>query len=401
MPEKPRDTLRGYFIARLASATLAWAAFWLPVQGAETADPAVMTGPAAAAKAEYLRKLAEYQTARRQFEAIAQPYWNAIAEKRKSRNAKRRNAEPVGLADYVLDQPPVYQGPSKPIDPFPEPQPGPATPPIPLVADLLRSANEQFRFVPNQPKSEAEFKQAYAQFASQSGITRDQAVRIYGFEAGGNGKFDVQAGLEYDTPGAHAISTALGYNQLLSTNSVELLAEQGNHFLKLLGAKGAALRGDTRAALDAKIAIVRQMVDFSRSVPDDWSEHERLANTAKGYAIHALNLDLDIGPMLQTQKLLDSVVFARRKGRLQPLTAAELEMMNLTGDGNGFDMISLPGELRDQVPTSNFFQRNGYERNGVAVRNNTVAKLIAATDRKMDKEAQLPGAMDLTAAFSN
>jgi len=354
----------------------------------------------AAAKAEYLRKLAEYQLARRQFEAGAQPYWNAIAEKRKSRSTKRRNAETVGLTDYVLDQPPVYQGPPKPVDPFPEPEPRPPAA-IPLVADLLRSAAEEFRFVPEQPKSEIQFKRAYARFAAQAGITKDQAVRVYGFEAGGNGKFDVQAGLEYDTPGAHAISTALGYNQLLSTNSVELLAEKGDRLLKLLGARSAVLAGGAKAALDAKIAILRQMVDFSRSVPDDWSEHERLANTPKGLAIHALNLDLDIGPMLQTQKLLDSIVFARRKGRLQPLTAAELEMMNLTGDGNGFDMINLADRLRDQVPTANFFQRNGYERNGVAVRNNTVAKLIAATDRKMDKETQLPGAMEMAAAFSD
>jgi hypothetical protein len=371
-----------------------------PVRGAEVTDHVAASDPAAL-KADYLRKLAEYQDARRQFEAVAQPYWNSIAQMRKSRNAKRRNAEVVGLADYVLDQPPVYQGPAKPVDPFPPPEPPTLPTPIPVVADLLRSAAEQFRFVPEQPKSEIEFKKAYAKFASGAGITREQAVRIYGFEAGGNGKFDVQAGLEYDTPGAHAISTALGYNQLLSTNSVELLAERGDRFLQLLGARRSALRGDAKTALDAKIAIVRQMVDFSRSVSDDWSEHERIANTPKGSAIHALNLDIDIGPMLQTQKLLDSVLFARRKGRTQPLTAAELEMMNLTGDGNGFDMISLPTELRDRVPTSNFFQRGGYERNGVAIRNNTVQKLIAATDRKMDKEAQLPGATDLAAAFSD
>ena len=394
-----RSAPRGFIVVLAYAAwagTVALCPF--PVRGAEVADHVAASDPAAL-KADYLRKLADYQNARQQFEAIAQPYWSSIAQMRKSRNAKRRNAEVVGLADYVLDQPPVYQGPPKPIDPFPPPGPPPAA--IPVVADLLRSAAEQFRFVPEQPKSEIEFKKAYARFASGAGITKEQAVRIYGFEAGGNGRFDVQAGLEYDTPGAHAISTALGYNQLLSTNSVELLAERGDRFLQLLGARRSALHGDAKTALDAKIAIVRQMVDFSRSVPDDWSEHERIANTPKGFAIHALNLDIDIGPMLQTQKLLDSVLFARRKGRPQPLTAAELEMMNLTGDGNGFDMISLPTELRDQVPTSNFFQRNGFERNGVAIRNNTVQKLIAATDRKMDKEAQLPGATDLAAAFSD
>jgi hypothetical protein len=396
---KSRKTSRSDLRALLVYSTLASGAALcqFPVQGAEVAGG--VTDPAAV-KADYLRKLAEYQSARQAFEAVAQPYWNAVAEKRKSRNAKRRSAQAIGLTDYVLDQPPVYQGPSKPVDPYPQPA-GPSTPPnpIPLVGDLLRSAAEQFRFVPDQPKSEIEFKAAYARFASHAGITKDQAVRIYGFEAGGNGKFDVQAGLEYDTPGAHAISTALGYNQLLGTNSVELMAEQGNRFLQLLSAKSDTLHGDAKTAFDAKLAIVRQMIAFSRSVSDDWSEHEKLANTPKGLAIHALNLDIDIGPMLQTQKLLDSVLFARRKGRPQPLTAAELEMMNLTGDGNGFDMINLPGDMRSQVPTSNFFQRGGYERNGVAVRNNTVEKLIAATDRKMDKEAQLQGAKDLAAAF--
>ena len=35
-------------------------------------------------------------------------------------------------------------------------------------------------------------------------------------------------------------------------------------------------------------------------------------------------------------------------------------MMNLTGDGNGYDMITMPREWRARVPTANFFQRGGY-----------------------------------------
>jgi hypothetical protein len=112
-----------------------------------------------------------------------------------------------------------------------------------------------------------------------------------------------------------------------------------------------------------------------------------------------MNLDVDVGPLLQTQKLLDSVMFARAKGFSRELSASELEMMNLTGDGNGFDMISMPPDMRGQVPTSNFFQRRGYERNPVAIRNNTVASLLAATDAKMDIESLLQGAKDLAAAF--
>jgi hypothetical protein len=55
--------------------------------------------------------------------------------------------------------------------------------------------------------------------------------------------------------------------------------------------------------------------------------------------------------------------------------------------------------MREQVPTSNFFQRSGYERNPVAIRHNTVAKLLAVTDSRMDSNSNLPGARDLAAAF--
>jgi hypothetical protein len=47
-------------------------------------------------------------------------------------------------------------------------------------------------------------------------------VRIYSFEATGNGTYDLEAGLEYNKDGG-AITTALGCNQLLATNSVEIL----------------------------------------------------------------------------------------------------------------------------------------------------------------------------------
>jgi hypothetical protein len=122
-----------------------------------------------------------------------------------------------------------------------------------------------------------------------------------------------------------------------------------------------------------------------------------LADTPKGLAVYALNLDLDFGPMLQTQKLLDSVVFARRKGFSRTLTRAELEMMNLTGDGNGFEMVTMPLSWRDQVPTANFFRPSGYGDNPVAQRNNVVSKLIAATDARMDEEIKKPGARELAA----
>ena len=56
-------------------------------------------------------------------------------------------------------------------------------------------------------------------------------------------------------------------------------------------------------------------------------------------------------------------------------------------------------EFSRQIPTANFFQPNGYAANPVAITNNTVAKLIQATDTLMDREAKLPGAKELAAAF--
>ncbi len=350
--------------------------------------------------AQYRRALAEYLKAQASYAAAAETYWSSITEKRHLRTAKRANREPISIDDYVLTQPPVYTGPPKPRDPSkPNEEALPAhLPHVPVVADFLAAAQREFKFVPRMPQSESEFKRAYARAALAAGLTKEQIVRIYSFEAGGNGDYDVQAGLEYNKR-ARAITTALGYNQLLATNTVEIIAESGNQFVRGLQARAALLPDGDKEALESKIAIVRKMINFGKSVPDDWNEHQALANTPKGLGVHALNLDVDVGPYLQTQKLMDSVIFARRKGLSQTLTAAELEMMNLTGDGSGFDMIVMPRAWRDQVPTANFFQKSGYQDNPVAQRNNVVAKLIAATDARMDQEVTKPGARELAAAI--
>ncbi len=57
--------------------------------------------------------------------------------------------------------------------------------------------------------------------------------------------------------------------------------------------------------------------------------------------------------------------------------------MNFTGDGNGFDMVTMPLEFRTQVPTSNFFQRGGYERNPIARRTGNGGRAVRI-DRQKD-----------------
>jgi hypothetical protein len=391
-----RGVFRFLLAAALLSLLIATAGIALAAaQSPQTANALTQQPELAAAMAQYRRALEDYKKARQSFTAASSAYWNSISEKRQLRNAKRARGEPLIISDYVLVQPPVYTGPPKPPNPL-KPEVSPPQARVPVVADFVTAARQEFRFVPRFPQSETEFKRTYAKVALAAGLTPEQIVRIYGFEATGNGNYDIEAGLEYNKQG-RAITTALGYNQLLATNSVEILAEKGREFIARFENKSVASADAEHQSFDGKIDVLRRMVAFARSVPDAWGQHEILANTTKGLGVHALNLDLDIGPMLQTQKLLDSVVFARRKGFSRTLSAAELEMMNLTGDGNGFDMVTMPISWRDQVPTANFFQPSGYADNPVAQRNNVVAKLIAATDARMDEEVKKPGARELAA----
>jgi hypothetical protein len=57
--------------------------------------------------------------------------------------------------------------------------------------------------------------------------------------------------------------------------------------------------------------------------------------------------------------------------------------------------LEVPDDVRDQVPTANFFQAASYDRNPVAIRNNVVAKLLGATNAVIDRESTLKGARDL------
>ena len=347
----------------------------------------------------YEARLAAYLAAYAPYEAQAKAYWDAVAAKRRIRNAKRRANERIALDDYVLTQPPVYSGPPRPVDPAAPPgiPPGERAP-IPVIADFLRHAKEQFGFVPDLPRSDLEFKRAYARAASAAGLTREQIVGVYAFETGGNGTYDTQAGVSPKR--ATAISPAVGYNQMLSTNSVSMLAEHSAEVLGALRRKEKSLSGEERRAMARKIEAVNRMIAHARSIPQRWSDYDKLAKqTPAGMGMHAIVLDIDIGPVVQVQKLLNSVLFARMKGYRAPLTAPELELMNLTGDSTGLDMVTMPREMRERVPTSNFFQRVGYERNPVARRTGIVANLIADIDGKMESAAQAPGARELAAAF--
>jgi hypothetical protein len=345
-----------------------------------------------------LQSHAAYEQAHAAYVRAATAYWSDVAAKRRTRIAKRRQHEPIALEDYVLSQPPVYTGPPRAADLAPLPEPLVEQEPIPVVADFLQAAREEFGFAPDLPKSEGEFKRAYVKAALAAGLTREQIVGVYAFETGGRGTYDMQAGV---TPTrSRAISPALGYNQLLSTNTVSLLAEDGDRYLFALQARAQKLSGDARLAFDRKLAALRKIIAYCRSVPPQWSAYDELAKkTRGGWGAHAAVLDIDIGPMLQVQKLVDSVRFAKSKGYTAPLSAAELELMNLTGDGNGIDLVTMPSELRSRVPTANFFQPNGYARNPIAKRTGNVANLFAELRNIIAHEVRSPGAQEMASTF--
>ena len=203
---------------------------------AEQRQAAVAAPASPAAIAEYRRALAEYQEAQAAYAAEAEAYWSLISQKRRARTAKRASQEPLSLDDYVLTQPPVYSGPPKPVDPSQTPEEKPPS------ARPVRAGGRRFSCrrpdgiqVPCRASRKAKLNSSVptAQVALAAGLNKQQIVRIYSFEAGGNGGYDVQAGLEHNKS-AHAITTALGYNQLLATNSVEVVAESGSHFVKAL-----------------------------------------------------------------------------------------------------------------------------------------------------------------------
>ena len=139
-------------------------------QSSQPVDALAQQPELAAAMAEYRRALEEYNRAWQSYTAASSAYWNQISEKRQLRNAKRARGEPVSISDYVLTQPPVYTGPPKPKNPL-KPEVPPPRIYVPVVADFVAAARQQFKFVPRFPQSETEFKRVYAKVALAAGLT--------------------------------------------------------------------------------------------------------------------------------------------------------------------------------------------------------------------------------------
>ena len=339
-----------------------------------------------------------YRTARDRFERQHKSYWQRVEAKRDARKAKRLLGQAYEAEDYIAQQPPKYAGPELAPDIariVAEVKPPVPEPPLATVADFLAHAKAHYGFVPTS-STEREFKRKYAQEALAVGLTKDQVVRIYALETGGLGTYDMQSGTNPITKQGKAISSALGYAQLLHANSTSELVKYGDRFARRLLAMadtpGTPL--ERAEALKAKAAIVRRMQSAARSIPHEWGHHVRFAATPPGLGIHALNLDADVGPWLQVLKLRGLKDDAAAAGR-ETLAGAEIELMNLAGPRTGLEMM-MP--VAQNMPTSNFFSEGGYYRNSI-VREKTAAELLKALNDRMEVNIKKAGAVEFAQIF--
>src|ERR1700683_5429629 len=73
-----------------------------PIDGVTPATNAMAQAASPYAITEYRRLLQQYQEVHGAFEEEAGAYWSSITEKRRGRNAKRREHLAITLDDYVL-----------------------------------------------------------------------------------------------------------------------------------------------------------------------------------------------------------------------------------------------------------------------------------------------------------
>jgi hypothetical protein len=347
-----------------------------------------------------------WKSARREFEAQLDTYWDAVDAKRQVRRRKRAAKIPFDASDYVMSFPPRYKGPSLSgdlavkYDQFVEAQrqTDPTQPKeLATIPDYLDAAKSVYNFVPERV-SEKEFKLRYAAEAGGLGLSKEQVVRIYALETGGVGTYDMQAGIHPSKKTGRAISSALGYAQLLDANSVNELARSGATFIKRLTAKlhDPSNSPARTALLKHKLAVLRKMYANVKHQPFEWDVQQAYAKTRAGMGIHTLNIDGDIGPLLQAMKLKTLEDTAEKQGKYS-LTGAEMELMNLAGPVTGLEMMQSPGT---DAPTTNFFARRAYYVNKM-VKGLTGSQLQAELDRRMTQAVTTPGSQEFAAAFDS
>ncbi len=346
----------------------------------------------------------EWRAARAAYDRKLDAYWDAVDAKRAERKKKRAAKLKFDSSDYVMSFPPAYAGPKLPPelakryekfkDAQDQSQPAPPKD-MATVADYLGAAKRVYGFTPERV-SEKEFKRRYAEEAASLGLTKDQVVRVYALETGGIGTYDMQAGIHPIRKTGRAISSALGYAQLLDANSVNELSLHGAMFIERLTtkSKNPNLSPERRVALKSKIAAVRKMYANVKRQPFEWGHHQAYAKTPEGMGVHSLNIDGDVGPLMQAMKLRGLKDTAEKFDRPN-LSGAQMELMNLSGPVTGLEMMLPAGQ---KAPVTNSFARRAYYVNKMVI-GLTGEQLLAELDRRMTESVRLPGAQEFAAAF--
>ncbi|MFV0295024.1 MAG: hypothetical protein ACK5JT_02770 [Hyphomicrobiaceae bacterium] len=388
---------RPWQAGKLIAPALVLVALQILPASAQRIDPKI----AAHLSAHQERAYRRYLGARAVFDRDLDAYWEVVEERRNHRRHLRAAKRSYSGSDFVQVQPPVYRGPSMPSDVariiarLTPSKPSSSSSSLPDVSDFLANARRYYGFVPRMG-SEDEFKHAYAREAVRLGLSKTQVVMVYALETGGRGTYDMQAGIDPITKKGRPISTALGYAQLLAANSINELVKHGPLFLARLDelSRSRGYSGSRREELKRKRVAVSRMLRVARSVRNAWSSHVALSRQPKGLGIHALNIDADIGPWLQTMKLKGVREVAEKAGRPH-LSGAEIELMNLAGPRTGLEMMDRTG-LR--MPTANFFSRRAYYRNTI-VRDKSSAALLHALDQRMQENLKQQGSISFAQAF--
>lgn len=343
---------------------------------------------------------ADYIAARSVFDFKLDAYWREVSDKRALRRKRKAAKVELRHEDYVQAFPPEYKGPYLPValqkrwTQFLAEDRGPAKPadPKPTVTDFLSLARAHYGFVPERV-AEREFKRRYAREALALGLTKSQVVRIYALETSGLGTADMVAGIHPITKKGTPISTAIGYAQLLAANTINEIRKSGPAFIERLEQK-ARRHPEQADAIAKKIEALQRMTTVARSAPDVWAKQVAMARTSKGLGMHAINIDGDIGPWLQSIKIRGLKESAARNGR-DNLSGAQIELMNLAGPGTGLEMMR-PAGLG--APTPNFFERGAYARNTI-VRGKTSEQLLTALDERMNANIKNSGAVEFAEVF--
>ncbi|MBU6454939.1 MAG: hypothetical protein KGS72_24430 [Cyanobacteria bacterium REEB67] len=299
----------------------------------------------------------------------------------------------------VEDFPPFYHGPEKPAG-FDPPKIASVLPSVNDMISSWDKLGTLTSSRSNLPKMtidevpEVDFKGAYARevinVGAQHGLDREQtaniAKNIYAFEDAGKGTADQLSGVPMsltapDAPGTHAnrdarreihpLSTAIGYNQLLMATSLRFV--DGSHAIndrldqlaKDEAAKGygiddvhilqlqekskylAAVQGEVHKAvmemgqtdkakyLDAQGNPTYALyTDFAKSLTPTANGMSGRQMTS---AVQALNLDGDIGPVLQAQQFDDIIAQGVKPSFQQSL---QDKVVDDAGRAKQFDALS-------------------------------------------------------------